>query len=241
MDDAASIANAAHNLGACLAELEQYDAARTRLAEARAEALRAGGGVVDILLVEAGVARLQGKPDEAREIAGEVLDQRRPPPTAAERLQVHLIRSEIASDQGDANAARAELNAVRDDMASSPSLGARLAGARARIHALDERWPEAAEGFDREAELWRKGWRFPAMSRALARAARAHRAAGRHADAADRHYRAARSALGAGDLEGARTLVAEALADAARSRSVGLNARVEALSAEIRSAADVKK
>src|SRR5436305_12143313 len=93
MDDSHAIGDSAYNLAACLTDLGQYQSARAYLAEAKAEARRAGGRITDVLLLEAMVARLQNNPAEALALAEQVLQQR-PPPTDAEVLQVRILKSE---------------------------------------------------------------------------------------------------------------------------------------------------
>jgi hypothetical protein len=183
--------------------------------------------------VEASVARLQGKPDEAKALADEVLALKSPP-SDAERLQAYVLRSEVACDAGDADAAARELSqAPAPAAAGGPSLGARYAGARARIDALKQDWPSAADQFDRQADLLRQARRYAPMSRALADAGHAYRAAGRSDAASDRYYRAARSAFGLGATKDAAAWVSESIADADRAGATGVKALAESLAAEI--------
>lgn len=74
IDDARSIANTAFNLAACLAAMREYEPAREALAEARAESLRSGESQVDAWLLEAKIARVQGRLDEAAYLADCVLE-----------------------------------------------------------------------------------------------------------------------------------------------------------------------
>lgn len=239
MDDSPAIADAAYNLAACLTEMGEYQQARDKLDEALAEAQRAGGRVIDVLLVKATVARLQNKPSDVFAAAEQVLSHR-PPPTGAERSQAYLIEAEAACDAGDSRAAASYLAQVNVASLSSPPLEARLAEARGRIGFLNKDWRGAATEFDRAAELWRGARRYSSMSRDLARAADAYAAAGLSGLAADRYYRAARSAFGSGDAIASVKLIAAARAAAKTAGAADLEAPADALSAEIKAAVGEK-
>ena len=73
MDDPAEIANAAFNYAATLVQTADYDGARLALAEAKVEAVRAAAPTSDIVSLEAHVARLQGKLDDAARLSDAVL------------------------------------------------------------------------------------------------------------------------------------------------------------------------
>src|SRR5690348_3626942 len=143
MDDSAAIADAAYNLAACLIEMGKYQQARDKLDEALAEAQRAGARVIDVLLVQATVARLQKKPSEVFAAAGQVLNHQ-PPPTAAERSQAYLAEAEAAFDAGNSTVAAKYMAQVNITALSSPPLKARLAEARGRIAILNKDWRGAA-------------------------------------------------------------------------------------------------
>jgi len=61
LDDAAAIGNTAYNLAACWAAMQQFEPARQALAEARAELRRSGQSEVEAWLLEAKIARAQGR------------------------------------------------------------------------------------------------------------------------------------------------------------------------------------
>lgn len=65
LDDAEAIANTAYNLAACWAAMQHWEPARQALAEARAELRRSGQSEVDAWLLEAKIARAQGRWEEA--------------------------------------------------------------------------------------------------------------------------------------------------------------------------------
>ena len=236
MDDPSAIAEAAYNLAACLTEMGRFERARVQLTEAKAEARRAGGRVIDILLVEAMVARLQGQPGDARALADQVFRQR-PSPTDIELLQVHILRGEIACDLGDSAAAAGELKGVNDATVSSLPLRARLAAVLGRIHLLNRNWSGAAKEFDREADLMRRARRYRSMSSGLTGAGGAYEAAGDYREAADRRYRAARSLFGLGDTAEAAGLVGAARDAARKAGAIELERRADSLAKEIGEAA----
>jgi hypothetical protein len=74
LDDSEGIANTAFNLAACLAAMREYEPARRALAEARAELRRSGQSEVDAWLLEAKIARGQGRLAEATYLADCVVD-----------------------------------------------------------------------------------------------------------------------------------------------------------------------
>jgi len=239
MDDSPAIADAAYNLAACLTEMGNYQQARDTLDEALAEARRSGGRVIDVLLVKATLARLQKKPSEVFAVAAQVLSHH-PPPTAAERSQAYLVEAEAACDADDSHAAARYLAQVNVAALSSAPLQARLAEARGRIAVLNKDWKGAATEFDRAAELWRGARRYSSMSHDLGHAADAYAAGGLIGFAADRYYRAARSAFGLGDAVASVKLIASARAAAKAAGVVDLVARADALAAEIKAAAGRK-
>lgn len=69
LDDTEAIANTAYNLAACWAAMQQFEPARQALAEARAELRRSRQSEVDAWLLEAKIARAQGRLGDATYIA----------------------------------------------------------------------------------------------------------------------------------------------------------------------------
>src|SRR5207249_4696552 len=90
-DRPGEIADASYNRAVVLMSLGRYDEANELLGEAEAEARRAGRPAADVLLVEAKLARLRGRPREAVALADRVLAQR-PRAGAAEEAQAHLAK-----------------------------------------------------------------------------------------------------------------------------------------------------
>ena len=236
MDDAAAIADAAYNLGACLTELGQYSRALVQLDEAEGEARRAGRPIVDILLVKATVLRLQKKPAAAMSLAEQILNHD-PPPSNIERAQAYLVKAEASCDAGDSADAENALRRLKSVTISSPVLRARLIGAIAATWWLEKDWKAAADEFDRAADAARVAHRYSLMSSDLADAGRSYEAAKNEGLAADRYYRAARAAYGLGDPTGALKLLSASQAAAKTAGASALAARADALSAEITNAA----
>jgi hypothetical protein len=161
------------------------------------------------------VAWLEGRTGEVMSLADEIMAQA-PPPSAGERLQVHYFKGRMACDAGDAVRATAELAMARRELSGAPDSisQARVAELSGRVERLANRHDRAAAEFDREASLLREGRLYNDMTYAVARAASAYRDAGRHQAAAERFYRAGRSAFGQGDPVTAAKFIKEAIDEA---------------------------
>ena len=250
IDDAALAADAAYNLAVAEIGLGRYDAADALLRQADYDAGRASTGRADIRLVLAKTAYLRGRPAEALALADRAAADAGP----RLRLQAAILRGQIHADAGRAEAASGELRlaaalagATRD--AEQPAIAADRAKLDGSIARLEGRPDAAAASFETEASLLRAARRFRDLSRALARAAAAHAAAGRPALAADRYYLAARSLDsrngggddgeaggsdgGGSDGEAAQALLASALAAADSARDGAARARILLLKDEI--------
>jgi hypothetical protein len=149
---------------------------------------------------------------------------------------VDCLKGRIACDARDAAGAAAALGAARRVAVQVPDplSQARLAELSGRVELLTGNPAKAAPEFDREASLLRSARSYSEMTRALARAASAYKDAGDSRLAAERFFRAGRSAFGQGNGAEARKLLraaidaAEAAGDARTSRSAGvLAAEVE--------------
>jgi tetratricopeptide (TPR) repeat protein len=240
MDDSAQIANAAYNAATCFTSLAQYDRASELLAEAKNETRRSGGRAADVLLMQARVAWLQGRTTDALSIADEVLATV-PPAHPSERVQAHCLKGRIACDAGDQGTASAELAQARKDAADTtdttdaadPIAQARLAELTGRVELLQGRSAQAASEFDHEASLLREGHLYADMTQALGRAAAAHKDASQPQLAADRFYRAARSAYAQGDRPEALRLIKAASETAEAAADASLLRMIRSLSREI--------
>ena len=229
MDDPAEIANAAFNYAATLVQTADYDGARLALAEAKVEAVRAAAPTSDIVSLEAHVARLQGKLDDAARLSDAVLADKAA--SAEDRLQATLVKGQIACAKSDATAARAIAAQARTLIAggTSPSFAAGIAELDGCIALLDHNPALAAERFDRQATFLREGRLYGDMVRALGRAGQAYADANQPAPAADRCFRAARSAIAQNDLTTARPLLEAATNYAAKAVDSGLIERINQL------------
>ena len=242
MDNASAIGDAAYNLAACRIQLGQLEQARSLLAEARSEILSLQGNITDIQLVEAKVARLQGNPEEALSFTEQILSLPTTTITKEQRLQVYLLRGQIASDRADAVLALQELQ-MAQKFAAGLSDSARPAGLyrlAGRIHLIQKEPVMAARKFDREATLLKQAERYTQMVNALESAAEAYMHAGNYRLAADRFFRSARSAFAQGRIKEALKIGEMALTAADTAGDQQAKARVQALLNEIAAAASSK-
>ncbi len=234
MDAPSEIARNAYNLAACLAALHSYDAAQAGLEEARLEFQRAGIACRELPLLEAKIARAQGRSQEAASLAR--AEQNNPHgPNDAIRIQWHLLLAELLCDQDQAANADTELAAIgpKQLKASGPDIRAETALTRARIQMLKRNPQAAALQYDIAARHWQEAGRYSDMVRALEQAGHAYEDAGNHSSAADRYYRSARSLFESGQLARARDLADRTLPLAAASLQPARQRQVERLKAEI--------
>jgi len=234
MDAPAEIARNAYNLAACLAALRSYDAAQACLDEARREFKRAGIPCRELPLLEAKIARAQGRSQEAASLARAELKNTKEPNDAI-RTQWHLLLAELLCDQDQAANAEAELAAIgpKQLKASGTDARAETALTRARIQMLKRNPQEAALQYDIAAEYWQAAGRYGDMVNALDQAGHAYEDAGNSPSAADRYYRAARSLCESGQLARAHDVATQALPLAVASHQPELQKQVERLKVEI--------
>jgi hypothetical protein len=242
MDNAAAIGDAAYNLAACRIRLGQLEQARSLLAEAKSEILSFRGNITDIQLVEAKVAWLQGNQKEALSFTEQILSLPATTITNDQRLQIYVLRGQIACDRGDVALALQELQmaekfAVGASDAALPAGLFRLAG---RIHLIQKEPMMAAKEFDREAFLLRQAERYAQMVRALKSAAESYLRAGNYSLAANRFFRSARSAFAQGEIPEALKSGQLALTAANTAGDPTAIARIQALLNEIENAASSK-
>lgn len=238
MDNALAIGDAAYNLAACRVRQGKYEEARALLAEAKEEISSIHGNLADILLVEAKVARLQGKPDEALALAEQVLSSRGSHPTDRHRLQVHVLRGLISCEYGDIGHAEPELKqaVAYANGVSSPALRAEVSGLAGRIYLLQEQPGKAAKEFDHQALLLKQAALYREMVKALRSAGEAYMSSGSGKLAADRFYRAARSTFALGDRVEAVNLGKMAISAAKEAADEKALVRVRTLLGEIEAA-----
>ena len=234
MDSPSEIARNAYNLAACLAALHSYDAAQACLDEARLEFKRAGIPCRELPLLEAKIARAQGRSQEAAAIAR--AEQKQPnDPNDAICIQWRLLLADLLCDQDQAAAADVELAAINPKQlkASGTDIRAETALTRARVQMLKRNPQKAALQYDIAAGYWQEAGRYSDMAGALQQAGRAYEDAGNNSTAVDRYYRAARSLFESGQLAHARDLATQALPLAVASLQPELQRQVERLKAEI--------
>ena len=97
------IADTAYNYAAALTQAGRYLEAREALQESQVEAGRAKSPMVDIVTLEARVARLQGDLDAAAALADSVLRDKAATPE--QRLQAYLVKGQVAAARKDSAAA----------------------------------------------------------------------------------------------------------------------------------------
>ncbi len=242
MDSAMAIGDAAYNLAACHIRLGQFEKASALLAEAKTEVLSVRGDISDIVLVEAKVARLQGRPAEALALTEQVLSGAVATSTNSHRLQAHLLRGQIACDKGDAALAVQQLQMAEKFATGMSDAGiraglSRLAG---RIYLIQKEPVRAAREFDRETFLLQQAEQYAQMASALQRAAASYLQAGNYRLAADRYFRAARSSFAQGQNSAALELGNLALSAADNAADQKAVARARALLNEIETTAGRK-
>lgn len=237
MDSPSEIARNAYNLAACLAALHSYDAAQACLDEARLEFQHAGIPCRELTLLEAKIARAQGRSQEAVSLARAELKKpaKAGGPNDAIRVQWHILLAELLCDQDQAANADTELAAIgpKQLKASGTDIRAEMALTRARIQMLKRNPQEAALQYDIAAGYWQETGRYSDMVSALSQAGRAYENAGNSPSAADRYYRAARSLFESGQLAQARELATQALPLAVASHQPDLQRQLERLKTEI--------
>ncbi len=235
MDRSPMIAMYAQNLAACFLLMGKPGEARPLLDEAAIEYRRSNMPTLDVSLLKAKVARLQGNLDEADWFAGEVLDN-----LGADRVeyevQAHILKVHIACDRGDASAAGAQMNRVTEILPriQSQAILAAAAGASGRTLALKKEFAAAGSEFDREVDISRDSGLFGEMSLALVNAAGSYREAGMRTEALDRFYQAGRSLEAQGKHAEALRAAEDALDVAGPSYPPELIRQVESLLVEIK-------
>ncbi|MFH1039204.1 MAG: hypothetical protein V1789_11120 [PVC group bacterium] len=236
MDDAGEIGNGAYNLAACCLEEGDLDRAEDLLGEARRAFLQAGGIPTDLPLLQARVALLQGRPEEAESLLREEVCVDQGSLTPAVRLQAAFLRTRLAILADDDQAAASELVAARqlleeteDDLAA-----AEYAALEGDILLREGSASEAGAAFDRQAGLLRRSARYAAMAGALARAGDAYRRAGDYCSAGDRFFRSARNLFARGDITASLEMITSAVETGEQCEQEAFREDVRGLFEEIR-------
>jgi|GEM_PF-838830 len=232
MDSPSDIARNAYNLAACLAARHSYDAARACLDEARLEFLRAGIPCPERPLLEARIARAQGRSKEAEDLARAELKTAKTLDDATQ-IQWHLLLAELLCDQGQTAEADAEMALIgpKQLKVCGNDIQAEAALTRARIQMLKQNPQAAAPQYDIAVGHWQNAGRYGDMAGALEQAGRAYENAGDKLTAADRYYRSARSLFESGQTAQAHDLIARALPLAVAAQQPDLQKQLERLKA----------
>ena len=234
LDRPSAIGDAAYNLAACLLRMRQYDRAGALLAEAKHELARCEAPLADVLLLEARAAHLAGDVAAANASLRQLRTDTRSRPEAAHSVQASILAGQMAGDRGDWAAAKDSLQRARAARGPEPAemLQARIAALAGRIAMATQDLRAAAGAFDRQADMLRRAGQYRALGAALARAGDAYAALDEHDAAADRLYRAARSAAAWGQAAAAKKWASAALVAARRADNKAIVRLVESLLSE---------
>lgn len=226
-DDIEAIANTAYNLAAALAANRRFDEARQALAESRAELNRGRLHAADAWLLEAKIARAEGRLAEAAYYADCVVAPlvrhcsqscRQATTGDAEQrscqrddkcaecqmsaVSLALLRANLGLDRGEIASARAELRRALANRpaASDPGVRAEIAAVQARLLLANGQPLAAARRLDEEVRWLKEAAHYRELPVAMAAAAEAFLEADLPLEASERYFRAARVLYGRGDL-----------------------------------------
>ena len=190
-DDLPAAMDAHYSRAICLMRLQRYDEAATELYRAEYAAQLADRPVDDnVIVLRARVAYMRGELDEAKAQATRIIDSPTAKPQAVS--DAWAVVGLIAAARDDTEATGDALRRMGEPISPhGQAEHARLSGMLAN---LEDRPDDAAQAFDREAELRRATRAYATMARALAAAAEAYEKLGRLDAAAVRYLRAGRSA-----------------------------------------------
>ena len=197
LDDLNAIVDSQYNLAVCLTGLRSYGPALERVNQAKIELARSSRSIpADILLLEATIQHRLGNLDDAWQLT-EKISQESNLASAAVIGKTHFLRGLIANAKGDISQLRREIAfldtpAVIGLRSDREELAGLLSMAKGN-------WHEAAEAFDRTAELRREDFDYSGMVNALAQAAWSYEQAGKLSEASKRYLRAGRSAAQQGE------------------------------------------
>jgi len=238
LDDPAAIGDTAYNLAACHLRLRQYDRARALLGEAGHELARCDAPLADVLLLDARAAHQAGDVAGAGASLRLLRTDAQSRPEAAHNVQASILVGQMAGDRGDWPAARDALKRARQALMPDPddALQAQLAALAGRIATEEKDLPAAAEAFDRQGDMLRRAGQYRALGAVLARAGETYAALNEHDAAADRLYRAARTAAAWGQAGAAKKWADAALAAARRANNDAVIRLVESLLSEFKPA-----
>jgi len=224
-DNADMIAHLAYHLAASHARLRHYDTALRWVAEARLTAAGTSNPrSAELDLMEAKVLLRAEKLDQAGAIVDRAL-RRAPAPRNSIRARLLILRAQLAILDKKPAAASQSLR-LAAQITGTTETAAYIMG-RGRLAAMQKRWPEAARQFDKAADLYQQSLQFDAMVSALASAGRAYGQARKPALAANRLYRAGRSARMQENFPDAQVYLLDALAAAKSAKHGALIAQIQ--------------
>jgi len=235
MDDPAAISDCAYNLAACLLSLGDLDGACVYLLEARHAAERNGRTRLDALLLEAQIARLQGRTVDAAALCDEILSGAGDDDDETLwQIEVSLLQARLACGAGATLDARAHYDRAANhlDEIDDPHLRAEAALTEGEVLLLEGSHAAAARSFEAQARSLRRAGRYGDMAYALLRAGEASLDASDPAGAADSLFRGARSLFAQGE-PGAQAAAQSARAAAQRANDPNLLERIDLLLLEI--------
>ncbi len=238
MDDAVEIGNGAYNLAACYLEEGDLAGAEELLRESLQAFQQAGGVPADLFLLQARIALLRDRPEEAERLIREAAAANENTLSTGARLQIAFLRTRLAILADDDRAAEKELAAAREltDQTEDDLAQAEYTALEGDILLRKGAGSEAGAAFDRQADLLRRAARYEAMARALGRAGDAYRRAGDFCRAGDRFFRSARSLFARGDIPASLEMIAPAMETGEQCEQESLREEVRGLFEAIRAA-----
>jgi len=208
-DDRKAIVDAQYNLAVCNLESGSYDKALLWVNRAKNELVRDEQSVtLDILFLEAAILFRTEKLDRAWQITDQILSaSEREPATLVSKT--HFLRGLISDKRGQTDQLGREIDAL--DKSGDPGNRADREELIGRLAMAEGSWDAAIEALDRTAGLRRENRNFGEMAQALSLAADACQQAGKPSEAAQRYFRAGRSAVQQGNNQYAKKWLNSAL------------------------------
>ncbi|MFC1580983.1 tetratricopeptide repeat protein [Thermodesulfobacteriota bacterium] len=191
-DDFPAIVDAKYNLTICRMRLGRYADALDTIQSAKRDAeATSGERTAELKILEAQILYRMQRLDAAWGISEQLIkgETALSPEISA---MAHALRGLIACDQSDIQTARAELGAM--GYVSGDFLQAEHAELSGRIAMLEKDWQGAIKAFEEEISHRRRSGHYEVMADALAHAGMAYEKAGDLSRAANRFFRAGRSA-----------------------------------------------
>lgn len=249
LDNSSRIAWCSKYIGASHLAMGNYDEAGEFLVEARSEYAALGGDVevANCLLLEALAYRAKGEREKAVELLDTIQAYVDKGEDGVVASRLHVLRASLACDEGDSVEARIELGRALRKVRRLPAEPPReelamLALTAGRVHALEGDFATACHEFDLASTWYQRCGRHQEMNRALRRAGEAYLEVRDLSAAADRFFRAGRSAYALGQFRAAESLLRKAIEAADEANDRELRARIarvlEATRDSARAAAD---